>query len=79
MKTVMNVIGFIGFTIDLLAVIIQMPYIIVSGCIASCVHRLGVCSKVTYVWLPSTGVHKVWKKPNGDTMSITLTYKELFN
>lgn len=76
MKSIMDAIG---FAIDLVAVLIQMPYIVIAGCIASCAHRAGICSKPTYVWLPLTGVHKVWKEPNGDTMSITLTYKELFN
>ena len=75
MKSIMDAIG---YAIDFVAVFIQMPCIVIAGCIASAANRAGIRSKATYVWLPFTGVYKVWTEPNGDYMSVTLTYKELF-
>lgn len=76
MKSIMDAIG---YAIDFVAVFIQLPYIVIAGCIASAANRAGRRSKVTYVWRPFTGVNKIWKEPNGDCMFVTLTYKELFN
>ena len=74
----MKIIEGIRIIIDSMAVIIQVPYMIIAGAIMGESYIPFIGSNDVYVWYPTYDVIKVWMQPNGDITYDLVTYKELF-
>ena len=76
---VIEIIGFIGFIINMVTAFIQLPYLYIAGITMGWSYRPGIGSKAIYGWYPTEGVFKLHMNPDGYTVSDIITYKELFN
>ena len=75
----MTIMEAIGFAIDFMVILIQVPYIFIAGFIIGWTYCPYVGSNYIYVWYPTDGVIKMWMRPNGDITYDLVTYKELFH
>ena len=75
----MTIMKAIGFTIDFMVILIQVPYMIIAGAIIGWTYCPYVGSNGMYIWYPTDGVIKMWMRPNGDMTYELVTYKELFH
>ena len=65
--------------IDLFAVILQSPYLIIAGAIVSYQWKLFECSNNIYAWVPTIGIEAMWIDVDGRLDYKFIFYKELFN
>lgn len=75
MKKIMNAIGYI---IDFVVLLVQVPYMFIAGAIIGGSYIPLVGSNYMYIWFPTDGVFKLWMRPNGDLTYDLITYEELF-
>lgn len=75
----MTIMKAIGFAIDFIGILIQVPYMFIAGFIIGGTYCPYVGSNEMYIWYPTEGVIKMWMRPNGDITYDLVTYKELFH
>ena len=65
--------------INLFAIILQTPYLLIAGAIVSYQWEPFECSNNIYAWLPTIGIEEMWIDTLGRIDYEVILYKELFN
>ena len=65
--------------INLFALILQTPYLMIAGAIVSYQWEPFECSNNIYAWLPTIGIEAIWIDVDGRLDYELIFYKELFN
>ena len=75
----MTIMKAIGFAIDFIGILIQVPYMFIAGFTIGGTYCPYVGSNEMYIWYPTEGVIKMWMRPDGSMAYNVITYKELFH